>query len=460
LRDAIEAAEKAPAIAADAPRQKNGSKTAGYITPPVAGDAAASEEKKRRVLDDIEELAEDPELDEDSAEKRQLRSLKQEVLANAITPEQGEMELDAHARTLGRGKSSAVRIAEPPRTYAKSLLPGSAKAGEPASEEDAGLMWGRLLDPDGTSNLNAPPGFTDGVASLYSGPGNPAAPGFGWGAAAPQWPAPSPAAPPAFGTTTSAGKTGEPFGHLTERPRGLLDAEEDEASDLAAFEKFIRDQYGIGPDEDLHEALTQIAVEQLGLGQATTNYDPPIDITAEDLALGVGARIALFLKGLTFGLSPHLAAALSAIPGLFSEEGFGGAYHQSLEDQYALMGLVGPRESLLWEMTGAVAPAAFAGGATLPAAASRLAPAASPLSHYVQSLGPAATTGLGGGMLYGFLDGTGKLDERARNAQESGLTGLAASLLFPPAFRATPALRQGAKAIWNSTNDRQATESE
>jgi len=210
LRDAIEAGEKAQAIAADASRQKNASKTAGYITPPVAGDAAASEEKKRRVLDDIEELAEDPELDEDSAEKRQLRSLKQEVLANAITPEQGEMELDAHARTLGRGKSSAARIAEPPRTYAKSLLPGrrSAKAGEPAPEENTGLMWGSLLDPDGTSNLNATPGFTDGVASLYSGPRNPAAPGFGWGAAAQTSPAPSPAIPPAFGTTTSAGKTG------------------------------------------------------------------------------------------------------------------------------------------------------------------------------------------------------------------------------------------------------------
>lgn len=88
LHDKIDAAEAA--IAAEKAAEQKTAAAGRMFTPPV--EPTNSEETKRRVLEEIEELAEDPELDDQPRTRRQLRSLKQEVLANAITPEHGAME--------------------------------------------------------------------------------------------------------------------------------------------------------------------------------------------------------------------------------------------------------------------------------------------------------------------------------------------------------------------------------
>ena len=95
------------------------------IVPPVAGDPNDADERKRRVLDDIDELAEDPEVENDPRRRRQLRSLEQEVKANAITPEQGEMELArrTRARSAARGDRVAPLSASLRRNRPSALLP-------------------------------------------------------------------------------------------------------------------------------------------------------------------------------------------------------------------------------------------------------------------------------------------------------------------------------------------------
>ena len=177
-------------------QQERAEAEARMFAPPVAGEPNDADERKRRVLDEIDELAEDPEVQNDPRRRRQLRSLEQEVKANAITPEQGEMELATHTRALGRTRRprrATIGFAPPQPTF--GMLPeddddkpdnrNKVEDRDKELERNAAAAFWPPLDPGSQRpKIDTTPRFNAGFGSLYSGAWDPAAAmQFGWGSA-------------------------------------------------------------------------------------------------------------------------------------------------------------------------------------------------------------------------------------------------------------------------------------
>lgn len=176
----------------------------------------------------------------------------------------------------------------------------------------------------------------------------------------------------------------------------------------------------------------------LGIAMDVQPHAPPP--TLSDRIRDLGGYLDLAANGLTFGAWPHVAAALQGgIPGMFSEQGFAGGYQNELEGINANMADLrqrSPLTSAAAEMGGAMLPAMFTAGTwAAPTVMGRV--------------GQGATLGLGGGALYGYLEGDAPIDDpsRAQNAVDYGGWGLGLGATMPLAFEAAPALRRAARSV-------------
>ena len=186
--------------------------------------------------------------------------------------------------------------------------------------------------------------------------------------------------------------------------------------------------------------------------------EPPPNAQPFDAArvgANIRGRLDLAATGATLGLWPHVAAAVGGgIPGIASEKGFAGGYQSELEGINANMDRIRSTawDAPYWEMGGALAPAAFTAGATLPATGARIAS-----RGVLPAMGRTIKTLVGGGVLggvgaaaYGFAEGTGDLRERAQQAIGYAPYGFVFGAATPAALRSAGALTRAAKAVFPS----------